>query len=425
MSKSKAQMNRIRGEIIQMKENCMGLKPNFSAVGRQLGITRQTAAKLWNDPVAPSKPRQKKKSKFDPYYNEIREMFESNSTATIKAIYKFFENKYPAVFTSYNSFKAYIRANKLKDAAEQNRLVHIRYETEPGKEVQFDWKENLRMTLTTGEVIEFNLFGAVYGYSRFTKFIFSKTKTTVDVLRCLIDLMVSAGGCPSEFKTDNMSAVVTTHGKKKRKLPLIVQFEKDTDTKIKLCKIHSPQSKGKVESANRFVEWLMVYNGKLNSEEELIEKIHLLNRQINKEPCRTTGIPRVVMFQKEKEHLKPLTRVPLLESYLKDVETQTVPPTLLVYYQGHGYSVPKKFIDKRVKITRMSDEVQIYYNNQLICTHPIRETPINYHQDHYVEALKDTIKPKENEDVENYEDRIRKKALKSLELMNELKGSVK
>lgn len=55
----------------------------------------------------------------------------------------------------------------------------------------------------------------------------------------------------------------------------------------------------------------MVYNGKLNSEEELIEKIHLLNRQINKEPCRTTGIPRVVMFQKEKEHLKPLTRVPL------------------------------------------------------------------------------------------------------------------
>ena len=222
-----------------------------------------------------------------------------------------------------------------------------------------------------------------------------------------------------------MSAVVTAHGKKKRKLPLIVQFEKDTDTKIKLCKIHSPQSKGKVESANRFVEWLMVYNGKLNSEEELIEKIHLLNRQINKEPCRTTGIPRVVMFQKEKEHLKPLTRVPLLESYLKDVETQTVPPTLLVYYQGHRYSVPKKFIDKRVKITRMSDEVQIYYNNQLICTHPIRETPINYHQDHYVEALKDTIKPKENEDVENYEDRIRKKALKSLELMNELKGSVK
>lgn len=73
------------------------------------------------------------------------------------------------------------------------------------------------MTLTTGEVIEFNLFGAVYGYSRFTKFIFSKTKTTVDVLRCLIDLMVSAGGCPSEFKTDNMSAVVTAHGKKKAK----------------------------------------------------------------------------------------------------------------------------------------------------------------------------------------------------------------
>ncbi len=424
MSISRSRINKLRGEIILMQENDPGLKPNFSALARETGISRQTIAKIWKEPLAPAKPRQKRKSKFDPYFDIIKSKFE-NGPVTIRAVFQYMKGKEPSVFTSYNSFKAYVRANKLSDSRADFLKAHVRYESDPGDEIQVDWKESMKMTLSTGEVIEYNLFAAVFGYSRYTAFIYSKTRTTEDFLRCMIELMTRVGGKPRKFKTDNMSSIVTVSGQRKRKLPLICQFEKDIETPIRLCQVRQPQSKGKVESANRFASWLEPYQGELASEEELIQKIAELNRQINQEPSRTTGIPRNILMKKEKEHLRPLDRMPLLESYLKDVDTAIVPSTLLVSYEGRGYSVPKKLISKRVKITRIENEIHIYYNNELVCTHPISKMPINYQPDHYTEALKDSIRKRKEESEEGYEERIRKKAEESLERMKQLKGKVK
>ena len=424
MSVTKAKMQKLRGEIAFMKENYPELKPNFSAMAKEIGVSRQTIAKVWKDPTPPSKPRQKRKSKFDPYYQEIREKFEIQST-TIKAVFQYMKARYPEVFTSYDSFKSYVRANKLTEVREEFLKSHVRYETEPGEEVQIDWKESIQFTLSTGEVIEFNLFAAVFGYSRYTVFIYSRTETTEDFIRCMIELMIRTGGVPRSFKTDNMSAIVSTFSGQKRKLPVIRQFEKDIETPIRLCRVRQPQSKGKVESANRFVSWLEPYQGELSSEEELIGTIEKINRQINQEPSRTTGYPRVLLMKKEKEHLRPLNRIPLLDSYLKEADTQKVPATLLVNYEGHGYSVPKKFIAKRVKLIRIEDELQIYYNNDLICTHQISDRPLNYKNEHYLDGLRDSIEPKKDETAEDYESRIQKKAEESLKKMDLLAGKVK
>lgn len=424
MSVTSSKMNRLKGEMLLMQENEPGLKPNFSAMARETGISRQTIAKIWKDPVAPKTPRQKRKSKFDPYYQEIREKFET-STPTVKAVFKYMQAKYPDTFTSYNSFKHYVRSNGLKDARKEFLMAHVRYESEPGQEIQIDWKESLKMTLSTGEIIEFNLFAAVFGYSRYTKFIYTRTRTTEDFLRCMIELMLCTGGRPKTFKTDNMSAIVAAAGGKRRKLPVIKQFEKDIETPIRLCKVRSPQGKGKVESANRFAQWLEPYQGELATEQELIETIARINRQINQEVSRTTGYPRSLLMKKEKEYLRPLNRIPVLESYLKNVDTQVVPNTILVTCEGRGYSVPKKFIGKRVKLVRAEDELQIYYNNQLICTHPLSDKPLNYLPEHYIEGLKDSLHPKKEEEPEEYNSRIEKKARESLKRMAGLNGKSK
>ncbi|WP_304685227.1 hypothetical protein [Ileibacterium valens] len=125
MSVTKAKMQKLRGEIAFMKENYPGLKPNFSAMSKEIGISRQTIAKVWKDPTSPSKPRQKRKSKFDPYYQEIREKFEIQST-TIKAVFQYMKARYPEVFTSYDSFKSYVRANKLTEVREEYLKSHVR-----------------------------------------------------------------------------------------------------------------------------------------------------------------------------------------------------------------------------------------------------------------------------------------------------------
>lgn len=60
------------------------------------------------------------------------------------------------------------------------------------------------MTSSTGEEFTFNIYGATLGYSRQHVFIYSKTRTTEDFLRCTIDTFNKLGGLPKHIKTDNI-----------------------------------------------------------------------------------------------------------------------------------------------------------------------------------------------------------------------------
>lgn len=384
-------MNKLKGEIHFLKENFPDIKPNFSELARETGVSRQTVAKYWRAPVFQSKPRQKKRSKFDPYYPEIREKFE-NTPTTIMAVFKYFQLKYPGdVFRSYESFKSYVKANRLTELRKELMKPHLRFETGPGEQIQVDWKEDLHFTLRSGEVITYNIYTAVYGYSRYVELIYSPTRTTLDFIRCTIEVMKRAGGRPGEFLTDNMTAVVNVSQGRKRKHTVIEQFEKDIESPIRLARPKSPQTKGKVESANRFIEWLQPWQGELDTEEELIEKISEINREINREPSRTTHQIRRLLMIKEKEHLRPLTKLPVLDSYLSDVKTQKVPSTMLVEYKGSGYSVPKQLIGKTVKLVQSDDELQVYYNSRLVCTHKLSENRFNYKTEHYTDGLRASL----------------------------------
>lgn len=53
----------------------------------------------------------------------------------------------------------------------QNNKFHPRYETEFGKQLQFDWKEGIKMFNKPGEIFEFNIFSSTLGASRLHVFI--------------------------------------------------------------------------------------------------------------------------------------------------------------------------------------------------------------------------------------------------------------
>lgn len=81
----------------------------------------------------------------------------------------------------------------------------------------------------------------------------------------------------------------------------------------------------------------------------------------------------------------------MLDSYVDNVITQIVPPTLLVTYNGSGYSVPTKFINKRVKLVPIENKLYVYFNTELVTVHQINKNKFNYKHDHYQEALHHTI----------------------------------
>lgn len=355
------------GDLMILKT--MNIKPNFSALQRKYDIDRHTIKKYYLNNGIKYKERKPKMSKYDQYEKEILEIMQQPEVS-IRALYQYLVDKYGDLDFTYSGLKSFTLRKGIKRKG-QSVEAHVRYESSPGEQLQVDWKEDIKMTSSTGEEFTFNIYGATLGYSRQHVFIYSKTRTTEDFLRCTIDTFNKLGGLSKHIKTDNMVAVVSVTNGMKKKHPIILQFEKDTGIKIKLCKVHSPQTRGKVESANRFLQWLIPYNHRFKDETELIDIINRIKLSVNKTINQTTNIPPIVLFKKEKEYLNPIPSKILLESYISNVETQTVPPTLLVSYKGNGYSVPKSYIGKRVKLIPISNKLYIYFNTELITIHDI------------------------------------------------------
>jgi len=398
-------INRIEAELKILR--CLGMKPNYSELERLHGITRQTISKY--DKGFKKKETREKGSKLDPYKEEIIEKF-NLAGATITGVYKYLYNKDNTI-GSRSNFDYYVRKHKLKEKKESS--VHPRYETKPGDQMQFDFKESLSMYSKYGEIFEFNIFTSTLGHSRMHKFTYSKTKTKEDVFRCLIESFNYYGGVPRRLLTDNMSCIINIHTKKFNEE--FIQFSKDFNFKPEKCKVRTPQTKGKVESANRFINRLIPYNGEFKTEEELIQIINKLSNDVNNEKNQTTGVRPLMLLNKEKEYLSPVASKDIIESYLNYLKPAKVYKDSMIYHRGKRYSVPHKFINKTLKIRELDNKLYIYNNIDLIRIHPIADKTINYHEDDYKNIMIEKLHFKKGRDIESF-------VMENLEILDNLKG---
>lgn len=398
----------ILGELRILKE--INVKPNFSELQRKYGIDRHTIKKYYINGGKKRKERIKQVSKYEKHKDEAIRILETTSTNII-GVYEYLKSRYnyePKNF-NYNGFRSYLHREGIRK--KQANTIHLRYETKPGKQLQVDWKESLKMTDKKGHIYEFNIFTSTLGFSRYHQYIYSKHRTTEDFIRCLLDSINGIGGMPEQILTDNMAAIVSIQNGHKKKHQKIKMFEKDSGIHIKLCKIKSPETKGKVESANRFLTRLRAYDYKFDSEDELIRIIKGIQKSSNEQTNQTTNVPPLELFKKEKEYLKPIHNQLLLDSYIDQVIKQKVSNQLLIRYEGSQYSVPKNYIGKFVNIHVIGNELYIYYNKELITVHQITSHKINYQEAHYQEGLKSVLNYKADDEVEN----MAKDNLKQLE----------
>ena len=357
----------------------MGMLPNFSELARTFKKDRHTIKKMYDGKE--KKERKKKPSELDPYVDEIIEIL-SHTGTKIKSAYWYFKNE-RKIKCTYDNFKTFVKKNKLLEEAKTG-VPHPLYETDPGKQLQVDWVESIKLATIKGEIIEFNLFSATLGYSRFHYFEYTEFKTEADFKRCLIHFFKKIGGITKEVLTDNMSAIVTVSEGKRIIHPSIVQFFKDIEVKLSLCKARTPQTKGKDEVSNKYAQWLNSYDGKIKNKEHLLKLINKLNTDINNQKNTGTNYPPVLLFTKEKEYLRPLPNKELLDSYEEEMRSCKVPSTFLIEYKGAKYSVPPYLINKTIKYKEVNGMLFIYYKDDLVSVHDLNKSnKVNYHEDHY------------------------------------------
>ncbi len=384
----------LQGQLTILKT--MNIKPNFSELAREYELDRRTIKKYYDGYEGKCKVR-KKGSRLDKYYSEIKDKLAINGV-TVNGVYEYLKDKYDDIGT-YSNFNKYVKIKELKP--KKAIKGHARFETPPGKQAQVDWKEDVKLTSKYGEVFIFNVFSYKLGNSRHCSFIYKRYKTQQDVFDSLIKCFKLTGGVPKEILFDNMKTVVDISKDGRKINSKLKAFADDFGFKIALCKPRHSYTKGKVESANKFVEWLLPYNGEFETEADIITILKKINSKVNQAPSQATNIPPILLFQKEKEYLLPLPSNHIIESYM-DCDRQTkVHKDSLITYKGSKYSVPPNYIGKSVTLKEIDNELQIYFNTDLISTHQLSDNKINYNEDDYKEILSRVIKNKSIDDIES------------------------
>lgn len=326
-------------------------------------------------------------SKLDNYKGIIIDKVDTYG-CTAMAAYKFIVQK--GYEGKYSIVADFVKQHK----EQETRKATIRFETNPGLQAQVDWKEDMILVNKNGEIFKINIFLMVLGYSRYKFIMLTSNRSQETLFNCMITAFKFFEGIPKEILFDNMKTVVD-HSKSSFGKTIFNQsfeyFAKDMGFKPIACRPYRPQTKGKVESLAKLMNRVKVYNEEFTTWEELEIIIKNLLYDINHEVSQGCGVTPLELFEKEKEYLLPLPNQNILTTYFSRQEEKTyvVNKESMIRYEGRKYSVPTRYIGEKMTVTTNdSNNLSIYYNNQLVVCHSISSKMYNYTKDTACDILK-------------------------------------
>lgn len=213
------------------------------AIARELGISRNTVKRYLQAKSEPPKytPRPAVASLLDEYRDYIRQRIADAHPYKIPATVIAREIRDQGYRGGMTILRAFIRSLSVP----QEQEPAVRFETEPGRQMQVDWG-----TMRNGRS-PLHVFVAVLGYSRMLYIEFTDNMRYDTLETCHRNAFRFFGGVPREVLYDNMKTVVLQRDAyqtgQHRFHPSLWQFGKEMGFSPRLCRPFRAQTKGKVE----------------------------------------------------------------------------------------------------------------------------------------------------------------------------------
>ena len=237
----------------------------------------------------------------------------------------------------------------------------------------------------TGEVQSVEVFVAILGASQLTYVEAVMSQQKEDFIAACESALHYYGGVPAAIVTDNLKSAVTKSSKYEPTLnDAFADFAEHYSTTILPARSYKPRDKALVENAVRIV-YTRIYAKIRGKDYFTLEELNVAIRSAledhNMHPLTGRNYSRRQQFEEiERCTLAPL---PALRYELKKQLFVTVMKNGHVSLNAdkHYYSVPYRYIGKKVKLMYSRHSVEVFYNYERIALHKRIKDPYNYTTD--------------------------------------------
>ena len=344
------------GTILMIREKAQDGKSAY-AIGKELGLSKNTARKYIACAESPP-PKIDRFSKLDAYKPQLHALMNQGIFNCVVLLERLQATGYNGGITILKEYVHPYRPAKALPAVR-------RYETPAGRQAQMDWGI-CHYTDSSGALHKVPAFVMILGKSRVKYVEFTSRCDLNSLERCIVNAFSYFGGIPETVLTDNMKTVVT--GREAGK-PIwntrFADFAAELGFVPKVCRIRSPQTKGKVERLVRYVKDNFLPGRQFEDLADLNRQALSWCRQADGKIHHTTG--KIPLQELGKENLHDLPPQETLDKYRW--ETRIVTRDGMVSFDGVRYGVPWQYSGKEVRVRLCAGYLEIYYGEVMLAKH--------------------------------------------------------
>jgi transposase len=298
---------------------------------------------------------------------EIEKKMSRKGTTLIALWQAYYAAHCPAY--QYTQFKRYYRFYRHR----VKPVMHMEHKAGDKLYIDFAGEKLSIVDTDGGEIKEVEVFAAILGCSQLTYVEAVSSQRKEDLVQACENALHYFGGVPAAIVPDNLKAAVTRSSKYE---PLInetfADFAEHYGTAVLPARAYRPRDKSLVEGVVKII-YSRIYS---HVQSQVHHSLHSLNTAIvqaleahNNAAFKGRNYSRRQQFEElEKAALRPLP------PYRYECKQQIV---VTVMKNGHAclgvdkhyYSVPYRFIGKKVKLLYSSALVEIFYKYERIAVH--------------------------------------------------------
>ncbi len=312
-------------------------------IAQMLGVNDRTVRTYLKErPCARKKSM--RSSRLDPFKPFIEEQLEKNPSYNGELLYE------RIVAQGYRGKKTVMKAYVAGLRRKLSQQAVMRFETEPGRQAQVDWKEFGRQ-FVDGRETKLYAFVMVLGYSRMPFVRFTTDMRQSTLLACHTLAFDYFGGVPHEILYDNMRTVFEPDGEgawhpTKRLAACAVYY----GFVPQRCRVRRPETKGKVERLIGYLDhhfWARIEEEAPFCLASLNEKVLDWIEEISTKPLEELQESRRERFDREKTFLKAL---PAGSFDVREAVPLVVSRESTIRFETNRYSVPPQYIGTTVQM---------------------------------------------------------------------------